>query len=655
MKNNYLLVLAFLFGIVSVNAQSSYVDGVFILNEGQFGNNTASVSFLDGMGTLSNDIFATENAGMDIGQIAQGMGFQGDYVYIVSNGSNEVNVIDRNAFIHVTTITVGLNNPRYIAFDNGLGYITNWGDPFDTTDDYIAVLDLATNTIDPDNNILVVEGPEEIIKSGNQLFVAHQGGFGSGNTVSVIDLTDSSVSSINVGDRPNSLQVDDTYLYVLCGGEPAWTGAETAGTLYRIALSDFSAVDTYNFATIEHPEFLEINNGEAYYVLNNNIYQFDFTGSLPATEFINTAPESIAIAYGMDLIDDVFYLADAVDYVSNGKVASYDIAGTHLETYTVGLIPNAIYKNEEPLLVGPYAPPADQAGTTAIETASGLFVDWASGVTITRGLQDISNPGGDFASFGESSAATGAADNTVVSLGDAGEAVLTFDTPIANGDGYDFAIFENSFSDTFLELAFVEVSSDGVNYFRFSAHSLTQTETQVDGFGNIDATFVNNLAGKYRANFGTPFDLSDLGDDPLLDKDQITHVKIIDVIGTIDPTFATYDAYGNAVNDPYPTPFASSGFDLDGVGVINQSDLSISEVSSERNIVMYPNPATNHFSIQGYLQNIDVEIYSQTGRLLKSLKGISGNQIDISSFADGMYVVKVIGNNKGSLFKLIKR
>ena len=655
MKNNYLLLFAFLFTIGITSAQSPYVGGVFMLNEGQFGTNTASVSFLNGLGTLNNAIFSSENSSAQLGNTAQGMGFSGDYAYVVLNGSNEVKVLDRNTFTLVATVSTGLSNPRYIAFANGMGYITNWGDASNSADDYVAVLDLSTNIIDPSNNISVVEGPEEIIKSGNQLFVAHQGGFSTNDKVSVINLTDNSISSITVGDRPNSLEVDDNYLYVLSSGEPAWTGNETAGVLHRVSLTDFTAIDTFTFATTEHPNFLEVENGEAFYVLNNNIYQFDFSGSLPTTAFVNTSSEGIAIAYGMSFIDGVFYLADAVDYVQNGKVATYDTSGSHLETYTVGLIPNGIYKNNEPFSVGPYAPPAEQAGSTAIATANSLFVDWASGATVTRGLQDIADANSGLASFGDPVNGTGIADNTLVSLGDAGEAILTFTTPIADESGYDFAVFENSFSDTFLELAFVEVSSDGVNYFRFPAHSLTSTDTQVGGFGDVDATFINNLAGKYKANFGTPFDLSDIADDPLLDKDNITHVKIIDAVGTIDPAFASYDAYGNEVNDPYPTPFASSGFDLDAVGVINQSSLGLDDVSAQRKITMFPNPASNYFSIGGYNHNVNVDIYSQTGKLVKSLKDVSADNIDISNFVRGMYIVKVTGDTKSKLFKLIKQ
>jgi hypothetical protein len=50
--------------------------------------------------------------------------------------------------------------------------------------------------------------------------------------------------------------------------------------------------------------------------------------------------------------------------------------------------------------------------------------------------------------------------------------------------GYDFAIFENGFpfgsGSFYLELAFVEVSSDGKHFVRFNAISNTDTTQQID-------------------------------------------------------------------------------------------------------------------------------------------------------------------------------
>ncbi|MFC5195701.1 DUF5074 domain-containing protein [Bizionia hallyeonensis] len=652
MKKNYLFLLPIIFGLLAFSgfSQGNYDNGVFVLNEGMYGTNTASVSFLSASGTINNNVFATENTGMDIGQLAQGMGFSGDNAYIVSNGTSEINIVDRATFTHITTVTTGLDNPRNIEFDNGYAYITNWGDPTNISDDFVAVLDLDTNTIT--STISVNEGPEQIVKKNNQLFVAHQGGYGFGNTVSVIDLNDNSVSEISVADVPNSIVADDDFLYVLCGGKPAWTGAESLGKLYRIDLVDFSVMDVYNFALGEHPNFLQVDNGQAYYVVDNNIYNFDFSASLPTTEFINTASEGVAIAYGLSLIDNVLYLSDAENYVIDGKVVSYNTTGVFQNSYTVGVIPNGVYKHIMPL--GVYPPAAGQIGSTAIETNSALFVDWASGATVTRGLTNIADSGSGYATIGTESNVTGVANNAIISLGDGGNAILTFDTPITDGSGYDFAVFENSFSDTFLELAFVEVSSDGVNYFRFPSHSQTQTDTQVGGFGAVDATYINNLAGKYRAGFGTPFDLNDIPNNPLLDKTRITHVKVVDAIGTIDPAFATYDSYGNMVNDPYPTPFGSGGFDLDAVGVINQVSLSIADTKLTE-LKIYPNPASSFFNIKGVNGVMDMDMYDITGKLVKQLKNTSLKTIDISSLKQGVYVVKITSQNKNGLYKLIKQ
>lgn len=307
-----------------------------------------------------------------------------------------------------------------------------------------------------------------------------------------------------------------------------------------------------------------------------------------------------------------------------------------------------------------YAPPAGETGSTAIAADSEIFINWATGVEIERGYINIEDPtaehqGGTYASYGEANNAIGVATNSAVSLGDAGEAILSFETPIANANGYDFAVFENSFSNTFLELAFVEVSSDGVNYFRFPSHSETQTQTQVGGFGDVDATYLNNLAGKYEGLFGTPFDLDEIDDNSLLDKNSITHVKIIDVVGSINPDYASYDSEGNMINDPFPTPFYSSGFDLDGIGVIHEQELNV-DLIEKQDISVYPNPTSDFIKVKSTSGVDKVEIYSTLGKLVKKYVNLQeGERLDISSLPKGMYLVKIKSEEKNSLFKIIKK
>ena len=290
-----------------------------------------------------------------------------------------------------------------------------------------------------------------------------------------------------------------------------------------------------------------------------------------------------------------------------------------------------------------FAPAQDQPGTTAMHADSTAFVGWATGCVVEPGPMNIANPSAGVAGAGwPQENAIGEPEGTygVTCLGDGGIATLTFASPICNGEGPDFAVFENGFKSGalwFLEIAFVEVSSDGENFFRFPAVTYVQTETQLGGFATMDPAQIHNFAGKYGAFYGTPFDLDEVPDDPLLDKNNITHVRVVDVVGCIDPQYATYDSEGHPVNDPWPTPFASSGFDLDAVGVIHDlAHQAIAENDTET-ISVYPNPAHDKLFVNA--ENIQrIDIYDVTGHMVMSS---TENEINVSGLNPGMYFIRV--------------
>jgi hypothetical protein len=305
-----------------------------------------------------------------------------------------------------------------------------------------------------------------------------------------------------------------------------------------------------------------------------------------------------------------------------------------------------------------YAPGPGQTGTTAIPAESAAFVAWASGCEVKLGLRDISQPDSGYASAGNSAAALGPAKlNGTLSLGDGGQATLIFDRPIRNGAGWDFAVFENGFAVNgkyFLELAFVEVSSDGRNFVRFPASSLTDTIQQVAPFGLMDPQKINNLAGKYPFGLGTPFELEELRGMPGLDLEKITHVRIIDVVGSMDAKYALRDHAGQKINDPWPTPFPSSGFDLDAVGVINQQlTTGLGEVENSR-LRLYPSPANEIVRIENGNTNtetISIDIIDNLGKIW--WRGVHLSlpiNIPLVNFESGMYIVKT---NLGMVLPLI--
>ena len=206
-----------------------------------------------------------------------------------------------------------------------------------------------------------------------------------------------------------------------------------------------------------------------------------------------------------------------------------------------------------------YPDAAGMPGTTAIPMDSPLFVAWAAGHTDYQ-------PGSAVDAIWQTPAkALGPATGSVydiVCLGNGGRITLTFPDPVRDAPGADFAVFENSISDWFLELAFVEVSSDGIHYFRFPTVSLTASP--VGPFGEVEPTEIDGFAGKYRAGFGTPFDLASLPDSALLDKQHVRFIRIVDIIGD----GATKDSGGRPIYDPTPTT-GSGGFDLEAIGVLH--------------------------------------------------------------------------------------
>lgn len=297
-----------------------------------------------------------------------------------------------------------------------------------------------------------------------------------------------------------------------------------------------------------------------------------------------------------------------------------------------------------------FPPEPGAAGSTAIHRDSSCFVAWADGGSIYRGYIDINDTtatysGSNRATFGELSYAFGPSQGTttnVVSLGDSGYVTLTFPQYIIDGPGWDFAVFENGFDDHYMELGHVEISSDGVHFFRFPSTSEIPLDGQLSNSSYSNCGYVDNLAGKYKVGYGTPFDISQVADDALLNKNAITHIRIVDVIGAITG-IGTTDQYGTVINDPYPTAFPSGGFDLDAIGIINGT-LGIEEL--HLNAQLYPNPTSGKLTIQ-LMQQCDAQLFGIDGKLIWQAEAIDHAELDLKAMGlePGTYQVVIRSGN----------
>ena len=166
----------------------------------------------------------------------------------------------------------------------------------------------------------------------------------------------------------------------------------------------------------------------------------------------------------------------------------------------------------------------------------------------------------------------------VLTLGGGGEVTVGFDVTLTDGPGADFSVFENGFvvtgtSDVFAEVAFVEVSTDGLTFARFPT-SYAGSGTAMGAYRGLSggmpvlADVTVDPASPFDpvTSGGEAFDLADLAGDPdvlsgSVDLSAIHYVRLVDVEG--------------AVPDDGGTPIVDSGAaDFDAIAVLNSVESS---------------------------------------------------------------------------------
>lgn len=317
-----------------------YAKGIFVSNEGPFNNGSGSITYIsEDFNTVEQKIYKKVN-GRDLGNIVQSMNIYQENAYIVVNNSNKIVIANKNTFVAMDSITAGLQSPRYFVGANGSkAYVSNWGDPNNDADDYIAVVDLGTNSISA--TIPVSFGPERMIEHNNKIYVAHQGGYGQNNLISIIS-GNSLEKTITVGDVPNSMIVNNNNLYVLCGGNPSYAGTETGGSLVKIDLATGTVAETYDFDISQHPTGLTANGNSMFYNLEGKVYKIDVAAvSIPGNGIIN------GFFYALEAHNGKLYATNAGDYASQGSLKVFDLSNNQeIHEFQTGIIPGGIYFND---------------------------------------------------------------------------------------------------------------------------------------------------------------------------------------------------------------------------------------------------------------------------------------------------------------------
>ena len=313
--------------------------GVFVLNEGSYGNANASLSFYNpDVDTVANNLFYKVN-NAPIGDVAQSLALADDKLYLVVNNSNYIYKVDANTLEYEAKIE-GFYSPRGMCIvAPNKAYVS----------DLMGTGLWIVNPMDMSHCGFVETGKptENLLQIGNELWTTNWSNYyqpeTANNTVQVIDMqNDVKVAEIEVAAEPNSLAVDkDGMVWVLCS--EGWEN--TSFSLCKINPMLKQVVATYAFDG-GYPSHLCIDkSGTQLYFINGNICRMDINDAASLnTEFIAAEGRSFYNMVVNPSNGDI-YVTDAKNYVQNGDVLRYSSDGVLLNQFTAGISPNAMIFN----------------------------------------------------------------------------------------------------------------------------------------------------------------------------------------------------------------------------------------------------------------------------------------------------------------------
>ena len=330
--------------------------GVYIINSGNFGSSTSSLSYYDIKSqTVYNNVISRANPIEYWGDVAQSMTIHNNIGYLVVNNSGKILLIDTNTSKIIGKIN-HLTSPRYmLRISNSKAYITdlyaraisiinpsNVRNSRDAApqDSIVHLGKISTNN----HQSFSQHSTEKLIKWGHYVFVAC---WMQDNKILVIDSNqDAIVDSITVAAQPNSLLIDKyDKLWVMCdGGYEGNPYAYVNPKLYRINTQNLDIEDSISFNLESNPHEMQINGtNDTLYFLDTHLYKMPVNSLTPEVLVQSNSKYS---GYGrgfyglaIDPHNSNIYISDAIDNNQPGYVYRFMHNGNAIDTFKVGINP----------------------------------------------------------------------------------------------------------------------------------------------------------------------------------------------------------------------------------------------------------------------------------------------------------------------------
>lgn len=317
------------------NPTPSLEEGMFVLNEGLFQHNNATLQFFPKNGSSYN--YFEQVLGRPLGDTGNDMKAYGEKLYIVVNVSSTLEVMDLKSGKSVKQISMttanGPKQPRFLAFYEDLILVTCY-------DGYVDVYD--TNLLHLQRRVKVGANPEGISIFQNQAYVANSGGLNFPNvdsTMSIIDLQTWSERKVVVGLNPGQVvAADNGRIFVIARGDYASVSSQ-------LKYYDPSSDQVYFYA--DKVSAIEKMKGQMLVCYegsgNKQLALFQPELSFSPQSFLSLTDYTTFYGVQYSSNDELIYTFDARGYVNTGLIRTYNLQGDFLASFETQIIPTAIY------------------------------------------------------------------------------------------------------------------------------------------------------------------------------------------------------------------------------------------------------------------------------------------------------------------------
>ena len=311
---------------------------VFILNEGIYGMNNASLTFYNPKThEVMEDIYYTQN-GARLGDTAQDMiEYNGD-LYIIMNGSSYITRLNGAGVEQARySFTEEQGQPRYVCAEDGKVYVTLYSGN-------VARLDAKTLSLE--SMVKVGDNPEQIIEEDGMLYCVNSG-WGYDNRLSIIDTrtfseADSQAEHVEIFTNPQRIiEVNDRIFIQGYGG--AWPDPYTYPVVYydKLTKNTTEIGQGTHLAAYKDILYVAFCYTEDYINYTTKFYTYDTnTTQKSDVSFLKDAPEEVLNGniYMMEINPENgdIYIGVTHYNTGNGDIYRFKSDGTFLHSFESG-------------------------------------------------------------------------------------------------------------------------------------------------------------------------------------------------------------------------------------------------------------------------------------------------------------------------------